>query len=136
MGNAVTLAVPVLPRNTRDPRWRACAQHRTACDCREAEHAEEMHELHYYLDEVRTAALDILVGHRLFHHPELDEPGGEDSRRAIRGDGPLACQCTGCRLMRAADIGGLLLNCDDSGVVLTSEQREERRQRYLRGCGK
>jgi hypothetical protein len=36
------------PRNTLDPRWEACRDHRTACDCREAEAAEETGELRSY----------------------------------------------------------------------------------------
>lgn len=33
------------PRGTLDPRWAACRMHRVACDCREAEHAEQVSEL-------------------------------------------------------------------------------------------
>lgn len=33
------------PRNTMDPRWEACRDHHVACDCREAEWAEQLAEL-------------------------------------------------------------------------------------------
>ncbi|WP_018504273.1 hypothetical protein [Parafrankia discariae] len=38
------------PRDTCDPRWGACTEHRPGCDCREAEHAEYVAEL---LSELR-----------------------------------------------------------------------------------
>jgi hypothetical protein len=41
------------PRNTVDPRYKACTDHRRACDCREAESAEERQELMGALAEVR-----------------------------------------------------------------------------------
>jgi len=33
------------PKSTMDPRWEACHNHRVACDCREAEMAEQIAEL-------------------------------------------------------------------------------------------
>ena len=41
---SLPLAAP-LPRNPVDPRYVACVQHRTACDCREARLAEDRSEL-------------------------------------------------------------------------------------------
>lgn len=41
------------PRNTVDPRYTACTDHRRACDCREAEAAENLGELRAALEEVR-----------------------------------------------------------------------------------
>ena len=35
------------PRDTLDPRYRACARHHPACDCREAELSEQIHEGRY-----------------------------------------------------------------------------------------
>lgn len=107
-----TVAVEPLPRNTLDPRYAFCHDHHTACVCREADQAEQMAELRHELDAVRAAALEVLVGHRLFDWGD-DSPGAG----FINGDGPLACQCTGCRLLRRADISGLIGRVDEHGVL-------------------
>lgn len=39
------------PRDTTDPRYTACRQHRVACDCREAHMAEDRAEMRAYHDE-------------------------------------------------------------------------------------
>ena len=66
------------PRNTCDPRVRACTDHHVACDCREAEWAEERAEWRY-------------------EHQERDET----IRRVLAGHNPLACRCTGCQIVVA-----------------------------------
>jgi len=115
-GPRPTVVVEPLPRNTLDLRYPFCRDHRTACVCREAEHAEQLAEYQYELDAVRAAALDVLVGHRLFDWGN-DRPGPG----FVGGDGPLACQCTGCRLMRRADIPGLIWRVDEHGVIREQE---------------
>lgn len=111
------LAVEPLPRDTLDPRYRYCVAHHTACVCREAELAERIAEQQHELNALRSAALDVLVGHRLFDWGDDNAAPVAETLRLMRGDGPLACQCTGCRLMRRADIGGLVLRTDNHGVV-------------------
>lgn len=44
-----------VPKDTLDPRYAACSDHRVACDCREAEHAETVAELLAELREYRRA---------------------------------------------------------------------------------
>lgn len=63
------------PRNTLDPRYRTCRDHRVACDCREAEFAEERGEWQAFRDDVRLAE-QLVAGHH------------ED------------CACTGCKMVR------------------------------------
>ncbi|WP_113705455.1 hypothetical protein [Nonomuraea lactucae] len=41
-----------LPKNTLDPRYVTCWDHRTAGDCREAELAEDIHELRWERDHM------------------------------------------------------------------------------------
>lgn len=82
------------PKDTRDPRWEACTDHRPACDCREAELAEGIAELRAELEAVRRAAREVLAGHPTFAYE--DGPNGER---------PIGCACSGCRLVRAADVG-------------------------------
>lgn len=77
----------VPPKNTLDPRYRACTDHHVACDCREAEFAEHREEIRYEWQHIREAFGRGLAGH-------LTWP------RTI--DGP-QCECTGCRIAR--DLG-------------------------------
>jgi hypothetical protein len=65
------------PKNTLDPRWAACTEHRPACDCREAERAEEISELHAEWNGFRAALKDVLTGHA-----------------------SCCCRCTGCEIAR------------------------------------
>ncbi len=79
------------PKNTLDPRYEACTGHRVACDCREAEFAEERAEYRFERRAIQEAFDEHLAGHptRLW-----DDKGNELP----------ACQCTGCRIARAAHI--------------------------------
>lgn len=76
------------PRDTTDPRARACSDHRVACDCREAEFAEHRSETRLAWAELREAARGILADH--------------PTHTYRRGTTP--CQCTGCQIVRAAHI--------------------------------
>jgi len=87
------------PQNTLDPRYDACTDHHVACDCREAEFAEERHEWRYErdairqaFDAIRQAFDDILAGHSTHIH-------GEPNPYTGRADQP--CMCTGCQIARA-----------------------------------
>lgn len=86
-----------LPRNTLDIRSRACAGHRFACDCREALLAENTAELRGELESWTRAVRAVLAGHRTWDWDDI-----ENDRGNWRGDGPLACKCHGCQIVRAA----------------------------------
>jgi hypothetical protein len=82
------------PRDTIDgDRWSACTDHRAACDCREAEFAEQISELRAELREAQEAARRILEGHPTYAY----EPG-------VTGSRPVGCMCTGCRIARDAHL--------------------------------
>jgi hypothetical protein len=82
-----------LPRNTADIRSVACVDHRFACDCREALLAENTAEYRSELQSWYAAASKVLAGHRTWDWSDNND---------WRGNGPLACQCHGCQLVRAA----------------------------------
>lgn len=64
------------PKNTLDPRYPACVEHRVACDCREAEYAEEGTEFRADWASLLAAVKEICAGH------------------------PRECMCTGCQIAR------------------------------------
>lgn len=114
-----TKLVYAVPRNSCDVRYRRCQQHHPACDCREAEHAEQFGEYRSMIQDSARAAARLLVGHRVKDYSDLDrrtraEIGDELWWRYCHGGGPLACQCTGCQLVRAGEIS---VWTDDQGVV-------------------
>ena len=78
----------VPPRDTTDPRARACTDHRVACDCREAEWAEYRSESVAERRHLREVAREVLAGHLTRAYLENQAP----------------CQCTGCQIVRAAHI--------------------------------
>lgn len=84
------------PRDTLDPRYDACRAHRVACDCREAEFAEERHESRAISREIETAVVMTLAGHPTWLYDR-------DGRQIP------ACQCTGCQIARSAMLGYLKL---------------------------
>lgn len=90
-----------VPKNTMDPRYRACTDHRVACDCREAELAEQLGEHRLEWKAVRDAARSALAGH------QVEPPGGltEVERRYFA-----VCLCSGCVIHRAT---GNLLSWSD-----------------------
>lgn len=81
------------PRDTMDPRYRACTDHRPACDCREAEHAETVSELRHELRITQKVCGEILAGHQTWAYTDT----GRDEFAE--------CKCTGCQIVRAADTG-------------------------------
>ena len=78
----------VPPRDTTDPRARACTDHRVACDCREAVWAEYHSENVAERRHLREVAREVLAGHLTRAYLENQTP----------------CQCTGCQIVRAAHI--------------------------------
>jgi hypothetical protein len=77
------------PRNTMDIRYAVCSGHHPACDCREAEFAENWGEYRAERQEVMAAFAAELAGHATFP-PWRDDP-----------DAPFqVCSCTGCRIAR------------------------------------
>jgi hypothetical protein len=79
-----------LPRSTMDLRYRACVEHRTACDCREAMIAEDRAEFQGELKLIRDVFADALEGHPTF--------GDMDGRGEPLESG--CCQCQGCAIVR------------------------------------
>lgn len=77
------------PVNTVDPRYAACTDHHVACDCREAEFAEERREQRMEREAMRAAFDEILAGHETRNWNDGKSPG---------------CMCTGCQLARACHI--------------------------------
>jgi hypothetical protein len=90
-----------VPRNTMDARYRACTDHRVACDCREAELSEQLEEHRLEWKAVRDAARRALAGH------QVEPPDGlkpwEERHYPV-------CLCSGCVIQRAT---GNLLNWSD-----------------------
>lgn len=123
-----------VPRDTMDPRYIRCADHHPACDCREAELSEQLGEYRSGQTAMRHAAARLLVGHRLHDYGDdvrgkfprgqgRQEIGAEMWWRYISGDGPLACQCTGCQIVRA---GHVQVWADDIGIVTEDAQEHIR----------
>jgi hypothetical protein len=76
------------PKNTLDPRYDQCTEHRVACDCREAEFAEELNEHRMERQQMKAAFDEMLAGHETWRRSE-DSPG---------------CMCTGCQIARACHV--------------------------------
>ena len=76
-----------VPKNTLDPRYVLCLDHHVACDCREADLAESISEGRAVLRAFERAFDEILTGH----------PTGSSYDPDTNN-----CQCTGCRIARAA----------------------------------
>ncbi|MEV0313575.1 hypothetical protein [Nonomuraea fuscirosea] len=94
------LAMP-LPKNTMDIRYVACGDHRTACDCREAELAEEIAELRSERDHLLR-----VLGHEVADHATWAYLDRNEEISAAE------CKCTGCRIVRRLKyyaIGGTAL---------------------------
>lgn len=84
------------PRDTCDPRWEACTEHRTACDCREAELNEDRNEYRAMYQAVIEAARRILAGHPTHHYAEV--PSDREGM-TYEANG---CMCSGCQIVRAS----------------------------------
>jgi hypothetical protein len=89
------------PRNTLDPRYVLChGQHRTGCDCYEAERNEELNEYRSMWQQARDAAREICVGHPTWPDYYVEERNSVfEVTYAPVSD---CCQCTGCQIIRKA----------------------------------
>lgn len=65
------------PVNTSDPRYAACTEHRTGCDCREANLREDIADTRAEWEGARKALTEVLAGHAA-----------------------CCCRCTGCQIAR------------------------------------
>lgn len=84
-----TTAIYDVPANTLDPRYAACTDHHVACDCREAELAEQLSEFRGEYRLLRNAIETVLAG-----HPTTAD-GVDQWSQPIK-----PCQCTGCQIAR------------------------------------
>lgn len=82
------------PRNTCDKRYSACRDHRPACDCREAHHAEDLGEYRAALREIEDAFREVLRDHATWAF--IEGTGGWNFERR--------CQCTGCQIARITHV--------------------------------
>ena len=111
-----------VPQDTMDHRYALCTDHHPACDCREALLSEQLREYRAERKAFWDAAAVNLIDHRLRDYGDLGAPAGRSRAemgddmwwRYISGDGPLACQCTGCKITRAGDARVIT---DEDGVV-------------------
>lgn len=81
------------PKDSLDPRFKACREHRPACDCREAELAEHIADLREHLKAVGDAAREVLAG-----HPTSVWEDGPNGERQV------GCACTGCQIVRRSAV--------------------------------
>lgn len=95
-----TTVVYTPPRNTLDPRFAVCSEHRPACDCREAEWAEQRAEWRAAAHEARQLEQALEAIGKL-HRSSLPMYGGRVCTEC-RSDWP----CPTFRL--AADVSWLL----------------------------
>lgn len=103
----VTPRVPVVvdrapPTDTCDPRYLTCVDHHLACDCREAEMGEEIHEWLGNWQQARDAAREVCAGHPTWPDYYVEERNNVyEVTYAPVGD---CCQCTGCQIIRKAHL--------------------------------
>ena len=86
-----TLTPYAPPKDTCDPRYAACRDHSVACDCREAEQAEQLGEYRARLRGIERAAIDALRGHHTYAYTRDGEIDYE-----------WLCMCGGCMIARQA----------------------------------
>ncbi|MER6171312.1 hypothetical protein [Streptosporangium sp. NPDC001681] len=89
-----------LPANTLDPRYDACSEHRTACDCREAMFAENVSEQRAEWEHAKRMFNEVLEGHPTYAYDKHGKP-----------DEQAQCKCSGCviaRRLRLRTIGDVV----------------------------
>lgn len=105
----------VIPTSTRDPRFAACTEHHVACDCREAELAEEIAEFRTEYRRLRDLVYSAVEGHRTWpvsadgqvHHVSDSAQSDPDllaRYRYIGVDITAVCSCPICSLIRKAHL--------------------------------
>lgn len=87
------------PRDTCDIRYAACKDHHPACDCREAEMAEQIAEYRAMLRELEHAILAAIKGHQTYAYTGASDTGWSAE------DGFGQCKCQACEIARTAHIG-------------------------------
>lgn len=109
--------VPVLPKNTMDPRVRDCTDHHIACVCREALLAENLAEVKNEWTALIAALEKRIAGHPTYIDEDTDaaydcrhrqlspwQPGHHhrpfSMDEQIEYHGP--CSCIGCQVWREA----------------------------------
>jgi hypothetical protein len=87
------------PTDTCDPRYVACVDHRLACDCREAELGEEVHEWRANFTQAQAVAQEICAAHPTWpdYYDRTDAGYAYEPSEAC-------CQCTGCQIIRKAHL--------------------------------
>jgi hypothetical protein len=83
------------PRDTCDIRYAACREHRTACDCREAQFAERVREQAMELREINAVIGEVLKGHPTFAPVDF-----LDAFQDVADESGPVCRCTGCVIVR------------------------------------
>jgi hypothetical protein len=96
------------PKNTMDPRFLACTYHHPACDCREAEMAENLAEWRHEYQALKAIVLRHAEGHRIdadwTYRQVFDRwENGVQVWRYERDDQAL-CSCVACQIAREAYI--------------------------------
>lgn len=102
--STLRVAIPVdqpPPTDTRDPRYLTCVDHHVACDCREAELGEEIHEWRANFTQAQAVAQEICAGHPTYpDYYDQDHSAGI----AVVVPSEACCQCTGCQIIRKAHL--------------------------------
>jgi hypothetical protein len=108
------------PRNTCDIRYAACSGHHPACDCREAELAEDIAEYRAMYREVEQVILTAIKGHQTYAYTGVSDAGwtGDDKFGQ--------CKCPACMIARAAHIGfsQCMQERHDASLASMAEARE------------
>lgn len=96
------------PKNTLDPRYRECTDHHPACDCREAEMAENITEWRNEYQALKAVVLKHIEGHRsspdFTYRQVFDHWDGNGQVWRYEQDDDAVCSCVGCKIAREAYI--------------------------------
>jgi hypothetical protein len=115
-----------LPRNTLDVRYAACGNHHLACDCREAQQAEDIGEFAAMWGEIRRAVLAAIKGHQTYAFTGTDDTGWSGTDEFAQ------CKCQACVIARSAHVGYIECLQDHRRDCerLAAEARERNRIAY------
>lgn len=108
--STLRVAIPVdqpPPTDTRDPRYLTCVDHHLACDCREAERGEEIHEWRANFKQAQAVALEVCAGHPTWpDYYERSVTGWRAPGQPVEQfeSSSACCQCTGCQIIRKAHL--------------------------------
>ena len=115
-----------LPRNTLDVRYAACGNHHLACDCREAQQAEDIGEFAAMWGEIRQVILAAIKGHQTYAFTGTNDTGWSGV------DVFAQCKCQACVIARSAHVGYIECMQDHRRDCerLAAEARERNRVAY------